>query len=41
MHIEVESNPNSEQSVFARFKELGPPRLVVQVVSLPSFLGRR
>jgi hypothetical protein len=33
MHIEVESNPNSEQSVFARFKELGPPRRVVQVKS--------
>jgi hypothetical protein len=33
MHIEVESNPNSEQSIFARFKELRPRRRVVQVKS--------
>jgi hypothetical protein len=29
--VEVESNPNCEQSVFARFKELGPPRPVSQI----------
>jgi hypothetical protein len=33
MFIEVESNPNCEQSVFARFKELGPARPVLQVRS--------
>lgn len=33
MFIEVESNPNCEQSVFARFKEAGPVRRVTQVRS--------
>lgn len=33
MFIEVESNPNCEQSVFARFQEAGPARRVVQVRS--------
>lgn len=31
MIVEVESNDNCESSVFARFKEAGPPRPVVQV----------
>ncbi len=29
--VEVESNENCEASVFARFKEIGPARLVLQV----------
>ncbi|MFM8551465.1 MAG: hypothetical protein ACKOCD_04005 [Nitrospiraceae bacterium] len=33
MFVEVESNPNCEQSVFARFKEAGPARKVTQVRS--------
>ena len=33
MLIEVESNPNCEQSVFARFREIGPARRVLQVKS--------
>jgi hypothetical protein len=33
MFVEVESNPNCEQSVFARFKEAGPAKRVVQVRS--------
>ncbi|MER3423170.1 MAG: hypothetical protein C4293_08020 [Nitrospiraceae bacterium] len=33
MFIEVESNPNCEQSFFARFKEAGPARRVIQVKS--------
>lgn len=33
MFVEVESNPNCEQSVFARFKEAGPARRVTQVRS--------
>lgn len=33
MIIEVESNPNCEQSLFARFKEVGPARQVTQVKS--------
>ncbi|WP_447973134.1 hypothetical protein [Nitrospira sp. Kam-Ns4a] len=33
MLVEVESNPNCEQAVFLRFKEVGPPRPVVQVRS--------
>lgn len=33
MVIEVDSNPNCESSVFARFKEVGPARRVVQVRS--------
>ncbi len=31
MIVEVESNENCEASVFARFKEIGPARLVLQV----------
>jgi hypothetical protein len=31
MLLEVESNPNCEQSLFARFKEVGPARRVLQV----------
>ena len=31
MLIEVDSNPNSESSIFARFNELGPRREVVQI----------
>ncbi len=31
MFIEVESNPNCEQSLFLRFKESGPPKLVIKV----------
>lgn len=31
MIIEVDSNPNCDLSVFARFKEAGPARRVVQV----------
>lgn len=31
MIVEVESSENCESSVFARFKEAGPARLVVQV----------
>lgn len=31
MIVEVESNENSEVSFFARFKEAGPARLVLQV----------
>jgi hypothetical protein len=31
MIVEVEPNDNCETSVFARFKETGPPRPVVQV----------
>jgi hypothetical protein len=31
MIVEVESNPNCEQSIFARFKEAGPARPVLQV----------
>ena len=33
MFIEVEQNPNSETSVFLRFKELGPARRLRQVKS--------
>lgn len=33
MFIEVESNPNCENSLFARFKEVGPARRVLQVRS--------
>lgn len=33
MIIEVESNPNCEQSLFARFKEAGPPRPVTRIKS--------
>jgi hypothetical protein len=33
MFVEVESNPNCEGSIFARFKEAGPARAVVQVRS--------
>lgn len=33
MFVEVESNPNCETSLFARFKEIGPPKRVVQVKS--------
>ncbi|MEW6543262.1 MAG: hypothetical protein AB1411_06575 [Nitrospirota bacterium] len=33
MIVEVESNPNCEATIFARFKETGPPRRVVQVRS--------
>ncbi|MGH7232552.1 MAG: hypothetical protein ACREJU_14520 [Nitrospiraceae bacterium] len=33
MLIEVESNPNCEQAVFARFREIGPVRVVLQVKS--------
>lgn len=33
MYVEVESNPNCEPSLFVRFKEIGPPRRVVQVRS--------
>lgn len=31
MILEVESNDNCESSVFARFKEVGPPRPIVMV----------
>ncbi len=31
MFIEVESNPNCEQSMFARFKEVGPAQRVIKV----------
>lgn len=31
MFVEVDGNPNCERSVFARFKEVGPARRVVQV----------
>jgi hypothetical protein len=33
MFVEVESNPNCEQSIFARFKEAGSARRVIQVRS--------
>jgi hypothetical protein len=33
MFLEVESNPNCEESVFARFKEAGPARRVLQIKS--------
>lgn len=33
MIIEVESNPNCEQSLFARFKDVGPARQVKKVKS--------
>ncbi len=33
MFIEVESNPNCEASIFARFKETAPARPVIQVRS--------
>jgi hypothetical protein len=33
MILEVESNANCEQSIFARFKEMGTPRRVVQIKS--------
>lgn len=33
MFIEVESNPNCESSLFARFKETGPARRVLRVKS--------
>ena len=33
MVVEVEPNPNCEQSVYARFKEAGPARRAVQVKS--------
>ena len=33
MFVEVESNPNCEQSVFARFKEAGPAKRITQVRS--------
>ena len=31
MILEIESNPNCEQSLFLRFKEAGPPKRVVKV----------
>jgi hypothetical protein len=31
MIVEVEPNPNCEDGCFARFKEIGPPRPVMQV----------
>jgi len=31
MYLEVEENPNCEDSVSMRFKELGPPQRVKQV----------
>ena len=31
MFIEVESNPNCEQSLFMRFKDVGPARKVLKV----------
>lgn len=31
MYVEVDANPNCENSVFARFRELGPGRPVSQV----------
>jgi len=31
MYVDVEANPNCAQSVFARFRELGPARPVSQV----------
>ena len=31
MYVEVESSPNCEASLFARFKEVEPPRRVIQV----------
>ncbi|MEW6247161.1 MAG: hypothetical protein AB1555_10680 [Nitrospirota bacterium] len=31
MFVEVESNPNCETNVFARFKEAGPARRVIQL----------
>ena len=31
MYVEVESNPNCVNSVFLRFRELGPARPVIQV----------
>lgn len=31
MYVEVDANPNCENSVFIRFRELGPARPVVQV----------
>ncbi len=31
MFVEVDANPNCEQSVFARFKEAGPARRAVKV----------
>ncbi|HET8580032.1 MAG TPA: hypothetical protein VFL31_03460 [Nitrospiraceae bacterium] len=33
MFVEVESNPNCESSLFARFKEVGPARRVLQIRS--------
>ena len=33
MFVEVESNPNCESSVFARFKETGPAKQVSQIKS--------
>lgn len=33
MYLEVESNPNCQESLFARFKEVEPPRRVLQVRS--------
>lgn len=33
MFIEVESNPNCEQSLFMRFKDVGPARKVLKVRS--------
>ena len=33
MFVEVESSPNCESSVFARFKEAGPSKQVIQVKS--------
>ena len=33
MFIEIESNPNCEDSIFLRFKELGPARRISQVKS--------
>jgi len=33
MFVEVESNPNCEQSICARFKDTGAPRVVAQVWS--------
>jgi hypothetical protein len=33
MFVEVEPNPNCQQSLFARFKEIGPARRVLQVRS--------
>jgi hypothetical protein len=39
MYLEVESNPNCEAGVFARFKEIESPRQVVQVRSYDRSAG--